>query len=150
MKQLDVYTSDYFMREALRLAKRAFEEGEIPVGAVVVYENKIIARAWNQTELLKDPTAHAEMLAITTATQEIGGKYLKGCNLYVTLEPCIMCAGAIGWAQLSGLHFGASDLKKGYRLTKGQILHPKTKVEAGILDIECEEILKSFFHKLRN
>lgn len=138
-----------FMQAALEEAGKAFERDEIPVGAVVVCNDTIIARAHNLTETLNDPTAHAEMQAITSATNWLGGKYLTGCTIYVTLEPCAMCAGAIGWSQASGLVYGASDEKKGYTLVRGILLHPKTKVSRGILEEECREILQSFFRNKR-
>jgi len=137
------------MRAALSEAVKAFEKQEVPVGAVVVCNNIIIARAHNLTETLKDPTAHAEMQAITAAANWMGGKYLTDCTLYVTLEPCVMCAGAIGWSQASALVFGAADDKKGFRTISGSILHPKTTVESGVLDVECRELLRKFFKSRR-
>jgi tRNA(adenine34) deaminase len=137
------------MRAALAEAAKAFEKQEIPVGAVVVCNDMIIARAHNLTETLKDPTAHAEMQAITAATNWLGGKYLKDCTIYVTLEPCGMCAGAIGWSQASFLVFGADDEKKGYRTVSGSLLHPKTLVEYGIMEKECRELLLNFFNSRR-
>jgi tRNA(adenine34) deaminase len=134
-----------FMRAALVEAKMAYDRQEIPVGAVVVCNDTIIARAHNLTETLKDPTAHAEMQAITAATNWLGGKYLTGCTIYVTLEPCAMCAGAIGWSQAPVLVYGAEDKKKGYTLVKGQLLHPKTKVKSGILEEECRDLIVRFF-----
>jgi tRNA(adenine34) deaminase len=136
---------EYFMRAALDEAEKAFTKQEVPVGAVVVCNNMIIARAHNLTETLKDPTAHAEMQAITAATNWLGGKYLTDCTIYVTLEPCAMCAGAIGWSQASSLVFGANDDKKGYRTISGSLLHPKTNVEHGILENECRDLLFKFF-----
>jgi tRNA(adenine34) deaminase len=136
---------EQFMRAALEEAKRAYDRQEIPVGAVVVCNNIIIARAHNLTETLNDATAHAEMQAITAATNWLGGKYLTDCTIYVTLEPCAMCAAALGWSQASGVIYGASDEKKGYSKIKGQLLHPKTKVEGGILESECRELLVKFF-----
>jgi len=133
------------MRAALVEAKMAYDRQEIPVGAVVVCNDTIIARAHNLTETLKDPTAHAEMQAITAATNWLGGKYLTGCTIYVTLEPCVMCAGAIGWSQAPVLVYGAEDKKKGYTLVKGQLLHPKTKVKSGILEEECRDLIVRFF-----
>lgn len=138
-----------FMKAALEEAKKAFARDEIPVGAVVVCKDAIIARAHNLTETLKDPTAHAEMQAITAAVNWLGGKYLAGCTIYVTLEPCVMCAGAIGWSQAPGLVYGASDVKKGFTLVKGTLLHPKTNVIKGILEEESRELLKDFFRKKR-
>jgi tRNA(adenine34) deaminase len=133
------------MRAALAEAIKAFDRQEVPVGAVVVYNEMIIARAHNLTETLKDPTAHAEMQAITSATNYLGGKYLTDCTIYVTLEPCGMCAGALGWSQVSSLVFGATDEKKGFRTIKGSLMHPRTKVEGGVLQNECQEILLKFF-----
>lgn len=138
-----------FMRAALAEAEKAFEKKEVPVGAVVVCNDMIIARAHNLTETLKDTTAHAEMQAITSATAFLGGKYLTGCTIYVTLEPCAMCAGALGWSQASALVFGAADDKKGYRTISGSLLHPKTTVEWGILEKECRELLLKFFKPKR-
>lgn len=137
------------MKVALAEAYKAYERQEIPVGAVVVCDEKIIARAHNLTETLKDPTAHAEMQAITAATNWLGGKYLTGCTIYVTLEPCGMCAGAIGWSQASVLVYGAGDEKKGYRAVSGSLLHPKTTVTSGILEDECRELLLKFFKTRR-
>ena len=114
------------MREALKQAKLALDDGEVPVGAVIVCENKIVARAYNQVQRLNDPTAHAEMIAITSATDAIGSKYLDECEIFVTLEPCAMCAGALSWAKIKGVHYGGSDLKEGYSLYSKKILHPKT------------------------
>jgi tRNA(adenine34) deaminase len=141
--------NEYFMRAALEEAKRAFDRQEVPVGAVVVCNDMIIARAHNLTETLKDPTAHAEMQAITAATNWLGGKYLTDCTIYVTLEPCAMCAGALGWSQASALVYGASDEKKGFMSVSDKLLHPKTKVESGILGSECRELLLEFFKKKR-
>ena len=137
------------MRAALNEANKAFDKHEIPVGAVVVCNNMIIARAHNLTETLKDPTAHAEMQAITAATNWLGGKYLTDCTIYVTLEPCAMCAGAIGWSQATALVYGAKDEKKGYRSISDLLLHPKTKVESGVLEEECRELLMRFFKTKR-
>jgi len=137
------------MKAALAEALKAFERQEVPVGAVIVCNDIIIARGHNLTETLNDPTAHAEMQAITAATNWLGGKYLTDCTIYVTLEPCGMCAGALGWSQVSGLVFGASDDKKGYRIVSDSLLHPKTKVEAGIMEKECKELLTKFFKSKR-
>jgi len=137
------------MKAALAEAKKALDKQEVPVGAVVVCNDMIIARAHNLTETLKDPTAHAEMQAITAATNWIGGKYLTDCTIYVTLEPCAMCAGAIGWSQASALVYGASDEKKGYRTISDMLLHPKTSVEFGVLEKECRELLLTFFKTRR-
>jgi len=141
---------EYFMRAAIDEANKALARQEVPIGAVVVCDNMIVARAHNLTETLKDPTAHAEMQAITAATNWLGGKYLTGCTVYVTVEPCAMCAGALGWSQAERLVYGASDPKKGYSLVKGQLLHPKTKVLPGILDAECGSLLSDFFRSLRS
>ena len=137
------------MQEALKEARKAFDADEVPVGAVVVANNRIIARAHNLTERLNDVTAHAEMQAITAAAGAIGGKYLIDCTLYVTLEPCVMCAGAIAWAQLSKLVFGASDPKKGFSMHEKNLLHPKTEVQSGIMARDCEQMLKEFFNQKR-
>jgi len=139
-----------FMRAAIDEAKKALARKEVPVGAVIVCNSMIVARAHNLTETLNDPTAHAEMQAITAAASWLGGKYLTGCTVYVTVEPCTMCAGALGWSQAERLVYGAADPKKGYTLVKGQILHPKTKVLSGILETECGNLLKSFFKTLRS
>ncbi len=137
------------MRAALEEAGKALDKQEIPVGAVVVCKETIIARAHNLTETLKDPTAHAEMQAITAAANWLGGKYLTDCTIYVTLEPCAMCAGAIGWSQASALVYGAEDKQKGFTKTSPKLLHPKTKVSAGILEKECRNILVGFFKTRR-
>ena len=137
------------MRKALEEARVAEAEGEIPVGAVVVCNGRVIARAHNQTERLNDVTAHAEMLAVTAATATLGGKYLNDCTLYVTLEPCVMCGGALAWAQLGGLVYGSADPHRGYaRLTPG-VLHPKTVVRGGVLESECSALLQRFFRGKR-
>ena len=140
---------EYFMRMALQQAQYAMEEGEVPVGAVVVSGNRIMAKAYNQTEKLKDPTAHAEMLAITAAFNFIGAKYLPDCTLYVTLEPCLMCAGAQYWAQLGALVYGASDMEKGYTTYGISPLHPKTQVRQGVLAAESGRLIQEFFRQLR-
>jgi Cytosine/adenosine deaminases len=140
---------EQYMRAAIAEANKAFDKQEIPIGAVVVCNDMIIARAHNLTETLKDPTAHAEMQAITAATNWLGGKYLADCTIYVTLEPCAMCAGAIGWSQATALVFGAADEKKGYRTVSVSLLHPKTSVESGVLEKECRELLVKFFKKKR-
>lgn len=147
---MELYTNDYFMNEAMKLAKLAYEEGEIPVGAIIVCRNKIIAKAYNQTEKLTDVTAHAEILAITSASNALGAKYLTECKMYVTLEPCAMCAGACFWAQLGELHYGASDPKRGFSRLADQLLHPKTKVTSGLMSEESKALLDKFFKKLRN
>ena len=137
------------MRAALNEANKAFEKQEVPIGAVVVCNDIIIARAHNLTETLKDPTAHAEMQAITAATNWLGGKYLTDCTIYITLEPCAMCAGALGWSQVTSLVYGASDEKKGFRSISDSLLHPKTKVNSGVLEAECRELLMKFFKNKR-
>jgi len=143
-----IFTDAYFMKKALQEAEMAFEKGEIPVGAVVVVEDRIIARSHNLTELLQDVTAHAEMQAITSAAHFLGGKYLKNCSLYVTIEPCQMCAGALYWSQLSKVVYGASDEQRGF-VKMGTQLHPKTQVISGILANEAAELLKRFFAQRR-
>lgn len=145
----DQEKDERYMQMALQEARAAFDAGEIPVGAVVVCKDRVVARAHNLTECLDDVTAHAEMQAITSAAASLGGKYLTGCTLYVTLEPCVMCAGAIGWAQLSRVVFGASDNKRGYRRFAPEALHPKTRVEQGVLADECAALMKSFFKQRR-
>jgi len=148
--EVSLFSDEYFMREALKEAQRAFDNDEVPVGAIVVCDNKIIARAHNLTERLNDVTAHAEMQAITSAANFLNGKYLNECTLYITLEPCIMCAGAIGWAQLGKLVFGAPDTKRGYKLlNEKKVLHPKTTVVSGILEDECSALIKLFFQNKR-
>ena len=147
---LSVHSDIHFMKQAILEAKKAFEKGEIPVGAVVVCDNQIIARAHNQTQLLNDVTAHAEMLSITAAADHLGNKYLHDCTLYVTLEPCPMCAGAAGWAQFGKIVYGASDDKNGFMIYGKRMLHPKTKVEFGISHQECGELMSSFFEKKRS
>lgn len=138
-----------FMRLALQQANYAAEQGEVPIGAVVVVNGKVIARSHNMTETLTDPTAHAEMQAITMATDAFGGKYLTDATIYVTVEPCPMCAAALGWAQVGRLVYGASDPKRGYTLYSPNLLHPKTKVSAGILKEECGAIVTEFFKNRR-
>ena len=144
-----MFTDEYFMKQALLQANIAFSKNEVPVGAIIVHNNKIISKAYNLVETLSDPTAHAEMQAITSATNHIGGKFLKKCTLYVTLEPCVMCAGAAYWAQIGKIVFGAFDEKKTHLQLLSQILPAKTEVIGGILEIECNTLLKSFFKKLR-
>lgn len=143
------FDDNYFMKKALEEAELAFERNEVPVGAVVVIDNQIISRGHNLTELLNDVTAHAEMQAITAAASFLGGKYLKDCTFYVTLEPCQMCAGALYWSQVSKLVFAAQDTKRGYRVMGGK-LHPKTKVSIGIMERESSDLLKRFFIEKRN
>jgi len=145
-----IFSHEYFMNMALREAETAFKKGEIPVGAVVVLDNKIIARAHNLTETLNDVTAHAEMQALTSAFHYLGAKYLNDCVLYVTLEPCVMCAGALYWAQIGKIVYGAPDSKRGYSLVNAPLLHPKTEVIKGVLEKECSMLLKQFFAKLRS
>ena len=145
-----MYSDAYFMQEALRQAALAAQKGEVPVGAVIVCQNRIIARAHNLTETLQDPTAHAEMQAITAATHALGGKYLTDCALYVTLEPCPMCAAALRWAQIKTLIYGASDPKRGYSTVSKELLHPKTEVISGILGEEASVFLQHFFQKKRS
>ena len=140
---------ELFMRKALEQAQMARDKGEVPVGAIVTCRERIIARAHNLTELLRDVTAHAEMQAVTAAADSLGGKYLDSCTLYVTLEPCTMCAGALGWAQLGRLVYGASDEKRGFRKYAPDALHPKTEVPAGVLEDECAALIKDFFRKKR-
>jgi len=147
---LSIHNEEHFMREALKEAQKAFEKGEIPVGAVVVSNNQIISRSYNQTELLSDVTAHAEMLAITAASNYLGGKYLIDCTLYVTLEPCVMCAGALTWSQISNVIYAAKDIRRGYSIISGLKMHPKTIVKQGLLAEESEKLLLDFFRKLRN
>ncbi len=142
------FTDEYFMKKALHEAEMAFEKDEIPVGALIVIDNKVIARGHNLTEMLNDVTAHAEMQAITAAANFLGGKYLTGCTLYVTLEPCQMCAGALYWSQISKIVYGASDENRGFT-TMGTQLHPKTTVVRGVLSNEASELLKRFFDKRR-
>jgi tRNA(adenine34) deaminase len=144
-----VRKEEQFMRAALAEANKAFDRQEVPVGAVVVCNEMIIARAHNLTETLRDPTAHAEMQAITAAANYLGGKYLTDCTIYVTLEPCAMCAGAIGWSQAGGLVYGAKDEKKGFSTISDSLLHPKTTVESGVLEEECRKLLTRFFKSKR-
>jgi tRNA(adenine34) deaminase len=146
---INVFTDEYFMKEALKEAQKALYKDEVPIGAVIVCNNRIIARAHNLTETLNDITAHAEMQAFTSASNAIGGKYLTECSLYVTIEPCIMCAGAAFWTQIPKVIFGASDPKRGYSMVKQHIFHPKTQIVSGILENECSSIVKDFFKKKR-
>lgn len=138
-----------FMKKALQEAEQAYSEGEIPIGAVVVCDGKVIARAHNLTETLNDVTAHAEMQAITAAANQLGGKYLTDCTLYVTVEPCIMCAGAIGWAQIKRIVYGAPDEKRGYHDHAPHAFHPKATVTAGVLEDECRDLMLRFFKEVR-
>jgi tRNA(adenine34) deaminase len=147
--ELTIFSDEHYMREALKEAQKAFDADEVPVGAIIVCENKIIARAHNLTERLTDVTAHAEMQAITSAAHYIGGKYLNECTLFVTLEPCVMCAGALHWSQMKKIVFGAHDPKRGYLRLEKNILHPKTEIVGGLLEKESSQLLKSFFLKKR-
>ena len=138
-----------YMRKALMEAQRAFDEDEIPVGAIIVCQDKIISRAHNLTEMLHDVTAHAEMQAITSGANMLGGKYLKDCTLYVTVEPCVMCAGAIGWSQMGRVVYGAADPKRGFAVFAPKAMHPKTEVVSGVLADECGALMKEFFRRKR-
>lgn len=149
MYEKDMEEDIRFMRLALDEAKKAFAQGEIPIGAVVVSRGQVIGRGHNLTEMLHDVTAHAEMQAITAAAETLGGKYLTDCTLYVTIEPCVMCAGALGWSQAGRLVYGASEEKRGYRRYAPQALHPKTQVTGGILEDECRQLMVDFFRKRR-
>ena len=142
-------TDEYFMRLALKEAEMALSENEIPIGAVIIANGKVIARARNQTETLHDVTAHAEMLAITAAANQLGGKYLSGCTLYVTVEPCVMCAGAIGWAQLSRIVYGCREEKRGFSRFAPQALHPRASITAGVLENDCKAVMQDFFKRKR-
>ena len=144
-----IFSDEHFMKQALQEAEAAFERGEVPVGAVVVCQNQVIARAHNQTEQLRDVTAHAEILALTAASNYLGSKYLQDCTLFVTLEPCAMCAGALQWAQLGRLVYGAADDKRGFMLHGKSLLHPRTQVEYGVLLEECSALMKAFFRQRR-
>ena len=147
---LSLYGDEYFMKQALKEAQKAFDQGEVPVGAVIVADNQIIARAHNQTEMLTDVTAHAEILALTSASSFLQSKYLPKCTLYVTLEPCVMCAGALKWAQVAKVVYGAEDEKAGFMRYGKSLLHPKTAVSYGVLQNECTRLLTSFFESRRN
>ena len=147
--ELSVFSDEHFMKQALVEAQLAFDKDEVPVGVVVVCKKRVIARGHNLTEALNDVTAHAEMQAITSATAYLGGKYLKDCTLYVTLEPCVMCAGALKWAQLGKLVFGAFDQKAGYSQADQNLLHPKTSVASGVMETECADLMIEFFRKKR-
>ncbi|MGS2764075.1 nucleoside deaminase [Sinomicrobium sp. M5D2P9] len=144
----DTFDDVYFMKKALQEAEAAYEKGEVPVGAVIVIDNRVIAKGHNLTETLTDVTAHAEMQAITSASNFLGGKYLKGCTLYVTLEPCQMCAGALYWSQISRVVFAAADPHRGYR-AMGTSMHPKTQLKEGIMEAEASALLKKFFKEKR-
>jgi len=147
---IDIFTPEYFMKEAYKEAEKAFDLDEVPVGAVIVVKNTIIARAHNYTEKLHDVTAHAEIQAITSASEYLGAKYLKDCILYVTLEPCVMCAGALAWSQIGQVVYGASDPKRGAGRLSENVYHPKTEVSGGIYEIECAAIIKEFFKRKRS
>ena len=142
-------TDEHYMRQALQEAQKALSAGEVPIGAVIVCRGQIIARGHNLTERLHDVTAHAEMQAVTAAAEYLGGKYLPDCTLYVTVEPCVMCAGALGWAQISRVVYGTGDEKRGFRRFAPQALHPKCEVVSGMLEKECAMLMKSFFQKKR-
>ncbi len=151
-----MFDDRYFMRQALIEAQKAFDEGEIPIGAVVVWKNRVIARGYNQTEKLQDPTAHAEMIAITAATQAVGGKYLQDATLYVTVEPCVMCAGAMFWSKISRLVYGASEPKTGFlrfetvlQMNDISMIHPKLQITGGVLAGEAAELMRRFFEQKR-
>jgi len=146
---LNIFTPEYFMKEALKEAQKAFDKDEVPVGAIIVSNNTIIARTHNLTQQLNDVTAHAELMAITSATEALGGKYLSDCQLYVTLEPCVMCGGALFWSQISSIYFGASDEQRGAGRLSENIYHPKTKIIGGIMKDECGELIKNFFKEKR-
>lgn len=146
---LSIFSDEHFMKEALKEAQKAYDENEVPVGAIVVCNNKIIARAHNMTEKLNDITAHAEMLAITSATNFLGGKYLNECSMYITLEPCVMCAGALYWSQIKKIVYASKDEKRGFNTVGKNILHPKTSIVSGIMENEASELLKSFFKSKR-
>jgi tRNA(adenine34) deaminase len=148
-RMISTFTDEYFMKQAYLEAQKAYDEGEVPVGAVVVSNNRIIARAHNQTERLNDVTAHAEIVALTAAADYLGSKYLDECTLYVTLEPCVMCAGALAWAQLQRLVYAAGDDKRGFMRFGKEVLHPKTKLELGIMQDECGELMRRFFKEKR-
>jgi tRNA(adenine34) deaminase len=144
-----IFSDESFMKKALEEAQKAFEQGEVPIGAIVVCENQIIAKAHNRTEHLSDVTAHAEILAITTASEYLGAKYLKDCTLYVTVEPCVMCAGALAWSQIGKVVYGAVEEKHGFMRFGKALLHPKTQVAYGVLEQECAALMKDFFKNKR-
>jgi tRNA(adenine34) deaminase len=147
--ELSVYSDEHFMKEALKEAQKAYDADEVPIGAVVVCNNRIIARSHNLTERLNDVTAHAEMQAITAAANYLNGKYLNECTVFVTVEPCVMCAGALFWAQVTRIVYGAKDIKRGFNALENQVLHSKTVVIPGVLADECAALMKSFFQKKR-
>src|SRR5690606_3009268 len=142
-------SDEQYMREALKLAEQAFRENEVPIGAIIVANGKIIGKGYNLTERLNDVTAHAEMQAFTAAANFLGGKYLKDCTLYVTIEPCVMCAGASYWTQISRIVYGAKDEKRGYSAIHDKIIHPKTEIKSGVLEEDCANLVKSFFRNKR-
>ncbi len=142
-------SDEHFMRQALRQAERAFESGEVPIGAVVVSDFQIIGKGYNQTEMLQDPTAHAEMIAITAACQHLGSKYLPECSIYVTVEPCVMCAGALRWAQLGRIIYGVAEPKTGFGRLGAGIVHPRTLITTGLMEEECKALMQEFFRKRR-
>lgn len=146
---MSLFTDEYYMKQALQEARAAAAGGEVPVGALIVCRERVVARAHNQTERLNDPTAHAEMLALTSAFNTLGAKYLADCTLYVTVEPCVMCAGALGWAQIGRVVYGAADEKRGFSRYAPAALHPKTQVVAGVLADECAEEMRRFFRRKR-
>ena len=146
---MEIFSDEYFMKQALLEAEKAFEAGEIPVGAVVVSNNRVIAKGYNQVELLNDVTAHAEVIAITAASNYLGAKYLNECTLYVTLEPCVMCAGALYWSQIGKVVYGATDKERGCERISPSLFHPKTEVISGVFEEESRLLLQSFFSKLR-
>lgn len=147
--KINPYSDEYFMKQALQEAQQAFEQDEVPVGCIITCRDKVIARTHNLTETLHDVTAHAEMQAITAAAEALGGKYLDTCTLYVTVEPCIMCAGAIGWSQMGRVVYGARDEKRGFENFAPKAFHPKTEVVSGVLENECAELMKNFFKSKR-
>lgn len=147
--ELGIYSDEHFMRQALLQAEQAFAEDEVPIGAVIVCNNRIIGKGYNQVERLHDATAHAEMLAITAASDYLGSKYLRDCTLYVTIEPCPMCAGALRWTQLARVVYGATEPKFGYTRLGSEMLHPKTEVSHGILDHDCRQLMRNFFQLKR-
>lgn len=147
--ELEQTKDEIFMRAAIEQARNALNIGEVPIGAVVVCRDRIIARGYNMVERLTDPTAHAEMQAITSATTKLGGKYLPECTIYVTVEPCVMCAGALAWSQIGRIVYGAADPKRGFSCVSENILHPKTVIVKGVLEQECGELVSSFFATLR-
>lgn len=149
MPMLSIQSDEYFMKEALKEAKIALIKDEVPIGAVIVYKNKIVARTYNQIETLRDTTAHAEILAITSATNFLNSKYLNECTIYITLEPCVMCAGALYWSQVGKVVFGAADDKRGFMRYGKELLHPQTKLEYGILHDECSKLIQEFFRNKR-